>query len=140
MILLVRFFNLNYDADPKSIGMNSNQFIECPSSPNCISTMTSQKEKLIDAISYSEDFNFVRDRLTILFHQLNNAKLIEYDSTYFHLEFRTFPLAFTDDVEVFIDRQAKLIHFKSASRLGHYDFGTNRRRLEKIRSLYLSIE
>jgi uncharacterized protein (DUF1499 family) len=37
-----------------------------------------------------------------------------------------------DDVEVVIDAHARLIRFRSASRLGRNDWGVNRARLERI--------
>ncbi len=40
---------------------------------------------------------------------------------------------FRDDVESFIDRQANVIHFRSASRVGYSDLGANRARMEKLR-------
>jgi uncharacterized protein (DUF1499 family) len=37
-------------------------------------------------------------------------------------------------VEFLLDDEAKTVHFRSASRTGHGDFGVNRRRMEDIRS------
>jgi len=41
---------------------------------------------------------------------------------------------FVDDVEFHVDETAKLIHVRSASRVGHSDLGVNRRRVEAIRA------
>ena len=43
--------------------------------------------------------------------------------------------AFVDDVEILFDDASKIIHFRSASRVGYSDFGVNRRRMEEVRSL-----
>ena len=43
---------------------------------------------------------------------------------------------FADDVDFRFDDRARLIHFRSASRLGRSDFGVNRKRMEGIRKLY----
>ena len=45
---------------------------------------------------------------------------------------------FTDDIEFLIDPTAKLIHFRSASRIGYGDFGKNKRRMKKIKSDWIS--
>jgi len=42
-----------------------------------------------------------------------------------------------DDVEFFLDETASIIHFRSASRRGHYDFGMNRKRMNAISDMYL---
>ena len=43
---------------------------------------------------------------------------------------------FADDVDFRFDDEARLIHFRSASRLGRKDFGVNRERMEGIRRAY----
>ncbi|MCK5256323.1 MAG: DUF1499 domain-containing protein, partial [Deltaproteobacteria bacterium] len=39
--------------------------------------------------------------------------------------------------EFYFDDEQKLIHFRSSSRLGYYDVGVNRRRMGKIREIFL---
>lgn len=65
---------------------------------------------------------------------LPRTKLIEEDDTYLHYECTSLFLRFVDDVEFVFDDEAKLIHFRSASRTGYGDLGVNRRRMEDIRS------
>lgn len=65
---------------------------------------------------------------------LPRTKLIEEDDTYLHYECTSLLLRFVDDVEFVFDDEAKLIHFRSASRIGYGDLGVNRRRMEDIRS------
>ena len=43
-------------------------------------------------------------------------------------------MRFVDDVELYYDEKAGLIHVRSASRLGRRDFGVNRKRVEALRS------
>ena len=45
---------------------------------------------------------------------------------------------FVDDVEIHFDDDAKLIHFRSAARLGRRDFGVNRERMERVRQDFLA--
>jgi len=47
--------------------------------------------------------------------------------------FRTSVLRFRDDVEFRLDREAAVVHVRSASRIGLSDLGANRYRLESIR-------
>jgi uncharacterized protein (DUF1499 family) len=44
---------------------------------------------------------------------------------------------FVDDVEFLADDAAKVIHVRSASRLGRSDLGVNRKRIELIRKRWL---
>jgi uncharacterized protein (DUF1499 family) len=41
-----------------------------------------------------------------------------------------------DDAEFLLDETDSVIHMRSGSRFGRKDFGANRSRLEKIRSLF----
>jgi uncharacterized protein (DUF1499 family) len=43
---------------------------------------------------------------------------------------------FVDDVEFWIDAKNQVIHFRSASRVGHSDLGANRARMESIRKAF----
>jgi uncharacterized protein (DUF1499 family) len=49
------------------------------------------------------------------------------------VEFRT-SLGFVDDVEFYVDGSQKVIHLRSASRVGYWDLGVNRKRMESIRT------
>jgi uncharacterized protein (DUF1499 family) len=40
-----------------------------------------------------------------------------------------------DDVEFRFDEATHTIHFRSAARSGHYDFGVNRKRMEDLRGM-----
>ena len=60
--------------------------------------------------------------------------LVAEDTDYRQYVFTTALMRFRDDVQFQLDRDARLIHFRSASRVGHSDLGMNRRRMEQIRA------
>ena len=62
------------------------------------------------------------------------ATIVEAGEHYLYAQFRTRWLGFVDDVEFLLDAPARQIHVRSASRLGRYDFGTNRARIESLRT------
>ena len=62
-------------------------------------------------------------------------KIIEETENYLYAECTSFLFRFTDDLEVYVDKESKLIHFRSASRVGHSDLGANRKRVEKLKEL-----
>jgi uncharacterized protein (DUF1499 family) len=47
---------------------------------------------------------------------------------------------FVDDVEFHADDSARVIHLRSASRVGTSDFGVNRKRAEAIRAAWKALE
>lgn len=48
---------------------------------------------------------------------------------YLHAEFRSLVLRMINDVEFYLPVDEPVIHFRSASRVGVWDFGRNRRRM-----------
>lgn len=54
---------------------------------------------------------------------------------YIHAVFRTTILGFEEDFEARYDREAKVIHLRSSARVGFTDNGSNRKRVDKLRSI-----
>jgi uncharacterized protein (DUF1499 family) len=55
---------------------------------------------------------------------------------FLHASFRSRLFRFTDDVCCRLDREGDCIQIRSSSRLGYWDLGVNRRRVEQIRQLF----
>jgi uncharacterized protein (DUF1499 family) len=65
---------------------------------------------------------------------MRGAKIIERRGDYLYAQFTTRWLRFVDDVEFWASPTDKVIHVRSASRVGRKDFGVNRARVEAIRA------
>jgi uncharacterized protein (DUF1499 family) len=86
----------------------------------------------MDPIRYQGSVEKVRQRLLEIIRSIPRSTVIQDDGIYVKVEFRSAIFSFVDDVEFEFDDAEKLIHFRSASRTGHYDFGVNRRKMETI--------
>ncbi len=73
------------------------------------------------------------EKLVTVVNSMKRAEIVEKTNDYLYVEFTTATWRFVDDVEFYFDDGKKLIHFRSASRVGHSDLGVNRKRMEKIR-------
>jgi alkaline phosphatase D len=104
----------------------------CPQSPNCVSTQTDQAAKKRDPIAYTGTTAEARAQLMKTIDGMKRTKLITESENYLHYTFKTWPIPFTDDVEFLFDEEAKLIHYRSASRVGHSDMGVNSKRMAKV--------
>ncbi len=63
---------------------------------------------------------------------------IEFESGgYIWAVFKTTVFRFIDDMEFRIDPRNRVVHLRSASRIGYYDFGVNRRRTAALRQRFL---
>ena len=66
---------------------------------------------------------------------MDRVTILDGDQENISAEFRSL-LGFVDDVEFQLDRENGAIQMRSAARVGYWDFGVNRRRLEGIRKKF----
>ena len=108
----------------------------CPDSPNCVSTQATQADKKRDPISYSGSLEEAKTKLLSVLDNTPRTTRVTVEDNYVHYTFKTWPIPFTDDVEFLFDDQAKVIHYRSASRVGHSDLGVNSKRMAKLVAAY----
>jgi len=107
----------------------------CPDSPNCASSLSSDPRHRVAPIVYTGSPAGARERLLGVIRSMPRARIRSHEGPCLHVEFTSAVFAFVDDVEFFIDEAEKLIHVRSASRVGYWDLGANRRRVEEIRRM-----
>lgn len=107
----------------------------CPSSPNCVGTLSTSDRHRIEPYRYRGSLDEARRRLKEVIVAQRGARIVKEDEIYLHVEFTSRIFRFVDDVEFLFDDETKTIHFRSASRTGYSDFGVNRNRMEEIRRL-----
>ena len=117
---------------PDNLGVHNGQLADCPPTPNCVSTTGSRESQRMDPIPFDGTVDEARTRLLKILAALPRTKIVTEQPTYLHAECTTALFRFVDDVEFLIDKEASVIHFRSASRTGHSDLGENRRRMEQI--------
>ncbi len=108
----------------------------CPDTPNCVSSLETGTSRYIDPLSYQGSMENARKRLLEVINAFKRTQVLENTDDYLRVTFTSLLLRFTDDLEFQFDDDAKLIHMKSASRVGYSDFGANRRRCEAIRERF----
>jgi alkaline phosphatase D len=116
------------------------QLKPCPQSPNCVSTQTDQTDKKRAPIAYTGSIAEAKARLKKAVDGMKRTKLKTESENYLHYTFKTWPIPFIDDVEFLFDEEAKLIHYRSASRVGHSDLGANSKRMAKVVAAYEGID
>ncbi|NRB10682.1 MAG: DUF1499 domain-containing protein [Rickettsiaceae bacterium] len=119
-----------------NVGIINNKLKPCPDSPNCVSSFeNNNSNSYVKPIYYSHNISLanVVEFITNTVENIPRVKLITRQNNYLHFEFRTF-LGFVDDVEFLVDNANKTIHFRSASRIGYYDFKKNHTRYLQIKS------
>ena len=103
----------------------------CPSSPNCVSSQAADSHH-IEPFKITGDSGIAFGKLRKILAQRTDTTLVSADEITIRVEFRTM-LGFVDDGLFVLDAANGLIQVRSAARLGYWDMGKNRRRLEEIR-------
>jgi uncharacterized protein (DUF1499 family) len=123
---------------PTNLGVRGGRLAACPSSPNCVSSQSEDALHKIEPIAYTISCDEAIAKIKAIIESEPKTQIITVAGDYLYAEFATLIMGFVDDVEFYFDDQAKLIHVRSASRLGKSDLGVNRKRIEKIRRLFNS--
>ena len=116
---------------PTSLGVTNGTLTACPDSPNCVSSQARDERHRIEPLATGDDPEAAFARLIEIVRRRPDATVIDSTGTYLRLELRT--TFFIDDAEFLLDRERRVIHLRSASRVGYSDLGLNRRRIEEIR-------
>lgn len=117
-------------AEEMDLGLHAGALRPCPESPNCVSTYATDELHSVEPISLTVTPDQAAAAARAALQALPRTKLISESAGYLHAESRTAVFGFIDDVEVLVvpDGDGSVLHFRSASRVGYGDAGTNRRR------------
>ncbi len=119
--------------------MADNPISPCPQSPNCVSSAGAPSNKKLRPIPFKTTASEAQARLRSILEDMG-GEIAQERKRYIHALFRSKIFGFVDDVELWLDEHNRVIHFKSASRTGWYDFGVNRKRVEAIRTAFVQGE
>jgi uncharacterized protein (DUF1499 family) len=105
----------------------------CPQSPNCVSSQAWDPDQRVAPFTFAGDAPDALAALEALIEADPAATIVERRSgLYVRAEYRSRWLGFVDDLELLADDEGGMVHVRSASRRGWYDFGVNRRRVEAL--------
>ncbi len=139
LVLYLAIVLRNYLTQPPSdLGFAIQSLRPCPDSPNCVCSQDESRAHFINPIPYTGSEEQARKQLFEILSRKRGCRIVRQEGNYLHAEFRSLCFRFVDDVEFLIDSGQNVLHVRSASRVGHYDLGANRQRIEGIRQKYLN--
>jgi len=110
-------------------GLINGKLRACPDSPNCINSEALTVSPInISKIEEKLAWSLLQQVITE-----QGGKIQSKSTDYLSAIFTSDIFGFIDDVEARLDLDAKVIHLRSASRVGYYDFGVNARRLKTLK-------
>jgi len=120
---------------PNNPGTREGVLAACPASPNCVSSQAVDEKHRIAPLTFNGDPDAAFARLQLILGLRKDVKILQESPGYLQTELHT--TLFVDDGEFLLDRTNRVIHVRSASRLGYSDLGKNRSRMEEIRALFI---
>ncbi len=128
---------------PRKLGLTGGKFYPCPENRICVSSMSpkSDKKHYMEPIPYDIPLKEAKEGIIKVILSFKRTEIHEISGNYIYCSFSTVLFHWTDDIEFLFDNKAKLIHFKSQTRInGYYDWGKNRSRMKKIKKKFNRLE
>lgn len=134
--LLIIFMFIKNNNIPRNIGVNKGSLAPMPNKPNAVSSQTDIMEKRVEPLKFRGDLDNSKKLIIESINEFKNMKIIKNEKNYLYVVFATEKMKYKDDVEFYFDEYKKIIHFRSASRVGYSDMGVNKKRYEEIKKAY----
>ena len=101
-----------------------------------MSSLDTGRAHFVHPLKFEGSAKAAQYQLLRIFNELKRVRVVKFEENVIQAEFLSSIFRFVDDVELYFDDQEKIVHVRSASRLGFSDLGANRRRIEKIRKRF----
>lgn len=136
---LARLFRLpvRAPAPPIAPGPRDGALAPCPPTRNCVSSQASDPVHAIEPLPDLGGREATLARVREVLRGTGLARVVSEADGYLRAEFTSRVFRFVDDVEFLWSDQERVLHVRSASRVGRGDLGANRRRLERIRAHFI---
>ena len=122
---------------PDYLGVTDGRLARPKRTPNCVSSQAdpSDTEHYIAPIAFSGSAAEAIVAAKRAVQSMERMTIVRETPGYLYAECKSKLLGFVDDLELYFDEKARVLHVRSASRLGRRDFGVNRNRVEALRKL-----
>lgn len=118
------------------VGLVNGNLAPCPDAPRCVSSRADDPDKRVAPFALSGDvapdtaWAEVRDAVA----SMPRTTIVDRRPDYMRAEVISPWHVYTDDLELLLRRETRLIHVRSTGRIGYYDFEVNRDRVEALRA------
>ncbi|MBN1549331.1 DUF1499 domain-containing protein [Candidatus Babeliales bacterium] len=122
------------------LGVNDGSLTPCDSQWHCVITQNVNGEKPnAEPLTYHCSRQEAQQTLKDILSKFTRTTVVEERPGYIHAICESRLWKFIDDVEFYLPPDLSVIHIRSASRTGIYDFGVNKRRVKRLKRLFSEI-
>ena len=135
-----------------TFGVRQGQLASCPTQRDCVSSQDSDPKLHIEPLAYTSTRNQARSDLLIAATVVGHGRIVSNHRNYIRIEYPITdnsdknseyyyqPENAVDDVEFYLNPDKHVIEMRSIARLGLFDIGANRARLEQIRAAFAELQ
>jgi uncharacterized protein (DUF1499 family) len=135
VILAVLLTILSCASNPPKVQLVDGRLRACPNSPNCVSSESDSVSSRIEPLTFQGPSEKAWNDLKETTREMG-GKIQEEHEGYLWATFTSKVFRFVDDVEFRMVSADGIVHVRSGSRVGYSDLGVNRRRVERLRTLF----
>lgn len=130
-------------------GISAGALYPCPKSRACVSSQEADADRRVEPLRFTSEWRDARTDLISAINTFAGVRIVSSHRNYLRAEFPSKALKNNDgnefyfaarmgvdDLEFYFDQSERVIHVKSASRLGLLDLGENRERVEALRKSF----
>jgi uncharacterized protein (DUF1499 family) len=140
LLFLAGRLGLLQGVPPHDLGVKNGRLKPPAPTPNSVSSQTQlypghpqAQYAAIAPLDYQGDAQAAMAKLVRVVQAQPDTVIVSHTDDYLYAQSSTRLLRFTDDIEFWLDTRQRTIQVRSASRMGRYDLGVNRQRIETIR-------
>jgi len=135
LILAVLLTVLSCASNPPKVELVDGRLRACPDSPNCVSSESDRASSRVEPLIFQGEPEKAWGDLKETLREMGGKIQKEQDG-FLWATFTSRVFRFVDDVEFRMVSTAGMIYVRSGSRVGYSDLGVNRKRVEKLRTLF----
>ena len=135
LILAVLLTVLSCASSPPKVELVDGRLRACPDSPNCVSSESDRASSRVEPLIFQGEPEKAWGDLKETLREMGGKIQKEQDG-FLWATFTSRVFRFVDDVEFRMVSTAGMIYVRSGSRVGYSDLGVNRKRVEKLRTLF----
>jgi uncharacterized protein (DUF1499 family) len=117
----------------------ADRLADCNSASNCVSSMATDEDHRVEPLHYTGSMDAAQRALAKIISASGNGEVVENGRGYMRAEYTSTVFHYVDDVE-FLLQDDHTIQVRSSSRIGYYDFGANRKRIDDIRKSFDAVQ
>jgi uncharacterized protein (DUF1499 family) len=134
-------------------GISAGTLYPCPKSRACVSSQETDPELRVEPLKFTSEWRDARMDLIAAINSFAGVRIVSSHRNYLRAEFPSKAMKNNDgnefyfaarmgmdDLEFYFDQSERVIHMRSASRLGLLDLGENRERVEALRKSFDALQ